>query len=461
MGQLYELSAVEVVEKLKAGKVSIQETLTAMQDRIQAVDSRTNALPTLCFDRALEHAKHVQKLPVDQRGTLCGLPVTIKDLTDVEGVLTTHGSAVFKNNIATGSNKLVSRIESNGGVVYAKSNSPEFGAGGITFNDVFGITRSPHNNARSAGGSSGGAAASLANGCAWLSHGSDMAGSLRTPASFCGVASLRPAPGTIRADSQHAPFDVLGADGPMARNIADLALFTDAMTDNRSNAMQHALQAPNKTRLDRLRVAVSQDLRITSVANDVADLFQQFIDNELGGVETVREAVPDLTGAHESFDTLRAQFYATALEPIYEENRHLIKPEVVWNVEQGIAQSSQQIRHALRTQAKIVNGAARFMRDYDVLICPAVSLSSVSAEVRYPGEPDGVPIQDYYRWLAIAYASTMTTLPIITLPVSNTAEGLPFAVQLIGKPWGEAALFQVAYELERKIGRPFGPVDPV
>ena len=137
-----------------------------------------------------------------------------------------------------------------------------------------------------------------------------------------------------------------------------------------------------------------------------------------------------------------------------------MKPEVVWNVEQGLAQSSQQIRDAHRWQANIVNSAADFMRDFDVLICPAVSLLSAPADVRYPGEPDGVPIPEYYRWLAIAYASTMTTLPIITIPVGETKDGFPFAVQLIGKPWGEAALFPVARVIERLLGRSHAPVDP-
>lgn len=150
--------------------------------------------------------------------------MTIKDLMPVAGVRSSSGSRIFENYIPEYSDRLVRQIENCGGVVYAKSNTPEFGTGGITFNDVFGITRSPHNTHFASGGSSGGAAASLAAGSAWLSHGSDMAGSLRTPASFCGVTSLRPSPGKICSDSDFQPFDLLGAQGPMARNIEDLAL---------------------------------------------------------------------------------------------------------------------------------------------------------------------------------------------------------------------------------------------
>jgi amidase len=459
--EIYEYSACEVVAKLKSGEVSIQESLDALQTRIKIVDKSVNALPTLCFDRAAEHAKLLQGIPVEQRGILCGLPLTIKDLTDVKGVRTTSGSMVYTDCIPESSNQLVTRLESCGGVVYAKSNTPEFGAGGITFNDVFGITRCPHDLSKTSAGSSGGAAASLASGTAWLSHGSDMAGSLRTPAAFCGVTSLRPSPGTIRADSAYMPFDVLGADGPMARDIADLALFADAMRNEDTSAMQQAIRCDSNNGLNGLNVAVSHNLGITSVADDVAELFQTFIDEHLGGCKTLSETHPDLTGVHESFDTLRAQAFAIRIEPILEKNRHIIKPEVVWNVDQGLASTSLQLRNAIRSQGRIVNEAARFMRDVDVLICPATSLTSVSAEVRYPGDQDGVPIPEYYRWLAIAYASTMTTLPIITVPVGHTKDGLPFGVQLIGKPWGEAALFKVAQKIERVVGRSNKPVDPI
>ena len=460
MSELFKQSACSVVAKLKSGEVSIQESLNAIQARITDVDGQVNALPTLCFERAAKHASALQSKPVDQRGVLCGLPVTIKDLTDVAGVVSTNGSVVFRDRVPAISNQLVTRIEGNGGVVYAKSNSPEFGAGGITFNDVFGITRCPHDLSKTSAGSSGGAAASLASGTAWLSHGSDMAGSLRTPAAFCGVTSLRPSPGVIRADSAFLPFDVLGSNGPMARDINDLALFTDAMTNEYSNDMQSAVEPNNNIELSNIKVAVSDNLGITTIADDVAELFQQFIDDHLKQCKSITQSHPDLAGVHDSFDVLRAQFYATGLEPILEENRHVIKPEVVWNVEQGIALTSLQLRDALRSQGRIVNEAAGFMRDVDVLVCPASSLSSVSAEVRYPGEHDGVPMPEYYRWLAIAYATTMTALPIITVPVGTTKEGLPFAVQLVGKPWGEAALFKVAKQIEHTVRTSTAPVDP-
>ena len=182
-----------------------------------------------CFDRAREQARRLAELPVGERGLLRGLPVPIKDLNPVAGVRTTFGSRAYEAFVPAESDQVVQTLERNGALVYAKSNTPEFGTGGNTFNDVFGATRNPHDLRLSAGGSSGGAAAALASGTAWLAQGSDMAGSLRTPASFCGVTSLRPSPGLIASSPNVLPFQVLAQEGPMARTVSDLALFTDAM----------------------------------------------------------------------------------------------------------------------------------------------------------------------------------------------------------------------------------------
>lgn len=456
MNDLYQFTACEMVVKLKAGAVSIQDALDCLETRITQVDSSINALPTLCFERARQSGAVIQSLPVSQRGILCGLPVTIKDLTPVAGVRTTHGSRVFEDHVPKQSDQLVDRIESRGGVVYAKSNTPEFGTGGITFNDVFGVTRNPRNTSLASGGSSGGAAASLASGCAWLSHGSDMAGSLRTPAGFCGVTSLRPSPGRISADSTFLPFDVLGADGPMARNVEDLGLFADAMMSG-TDSMLEAASSPLKP----ITVAVTTDFGITQVSDEVSKGFHGFIESLAAQDVRVVEACPDLHSVHKAFDTLRAQSYAVNLEQTLFENPGVMKPEIVWNIESGLELTAEDIRHALRTQGQVVNRSASFMQDFDILICPATSVISVPAESRYPGFNTGVPISDYYRWLAVAYATTLTALPIITLPCGTDENGLPIGVQVVGKPGGEYSLFQYARWIERLTGWPATPIDPV
>src|SRR6267142_3141059 len=228
--ELIRQDAVTLVGRLARGEVTPHDLLDALEQRIAAVNGPVNALPTLCFDRARAHADRLMKRPVAERGRLAGMPVPIKDLVDVAGVLSTQGSPSYAKHIPAKSDVLVEHLEAEGGIVYAMSNTPEFGAGANTFNEVFGATRNPWNTSRSAAGSSGGAAVALATGMAWVAHGSDMGGSLRNPASFNGVVGLRPSIGRV-ARSVAGTIDVnLSQQGPMARNVEDCALLLDAMT---------------------------------------------------------------------------------------------------------------------------------------------------------------------------------------------------------------------------------------
>ena len=455
MKTILKWSACKVVKELLAGSITIEDTLDALEQHICAIDPIINALPTLCFEHARKCAERLQSLPPEARGPLAGLPITIKDLTPVAGVRTTFGSKVYENHIPDVSDSLVDHLEQQGGVVYAKSNTPEFGTGGITFNDVFGLTRSPRNLDFASGGSSGGAAASLAAGSAWLSHGSDMAGSLRTPAAFCGVTSLRPSPARIRSDSEYLPFAILGAEGPMARSVQDLALFADAMFSdpNPSNfvASQNAIRPK--------RIAFSADLGVAPIDDAVRQQFDYFVaaldDENL----QVTEDAPDLTTVHHAFDVLRAHQYAINMEQTLINHPGVMKPEVEWNIQQGLKLGAEEIRKAKREQGLIINHAARFMQDYDLLVCPATSTLSVGADLRYPGSDKGVPYSDYYRWLGIAYATTMTTLPVVTMPVAITESGMPFAIQLIGKPFAESTLFSCARYIEKIFDISAEPVD--
>ena len=454
---LYQLSAGQMVSRLRSGRVSINDALDSVAHRIEQTDAAINALPIRCFERARQQAARLQSLAPEDRGLLAGLPVTIKDLMPISGVRTTFGSAIYSDFIPTGSDRLVRRIEQQGGVIYAKSNTPEFGTGGITFNDVFGVTRSPRNTRFASGGSSGGAAASLAVGSAWLSHGSDMAGSLRTPAAFCGVCSLRPSPRKILSDSEFLPYDVLGAEGPMARSIEDLALFADVLISNSVESMRVAVTQPEMP----CRVAVSDDLGITSVDDEVLVVFREFVEDLQKNGVSVNHQSPDLSAVHDAFDILRAQAYAVSLEQTLLDHPGVMKPEVVWNIESGLALTSEKLRQGTRKQGQIINRAAAFMQDYDLLHCPATSVVSVPVGLRYPGSDGEVPIPEYYRWLAIAYATTMTTLPVITLPCGYGKDGMPVGVQLVGKPGGEKRLFQHAIAIQQITGWSAMPVDPV
>ena len=274
--ELVRETACAVVDKLNSGEVTPLDLLDVLERRIAEVDGKVNALPTLCFDRARSHAKALMKKPAGERGLLAGLPIPIKDLFNVKGVLNTQGSPIFKDAISARSDLFVEHLEDRGGVVYAKSNTPEFGAGANTFNEVFGATLNPWNSSMSAAGSSGGAAVALATGMAWLAHGTDMGGSLRNPASFCGVVGLRPSIGRVA----HTPLATIDRNltvhGPMARNVEDLALFLDAMSGEHPAdplslpvlpaSFLSAARHGNKPK----RIAYSPDLGITPVDPEVA-----------------------------------------------------------------------------------------------------------------------------------------------------------------------------------------------
>ena len=455
---LIRQSACEVVAALAAGDLRPHDALDAVQGRVESVDHLINALPTRCFDRARDHADRLMAVPPDERGVLAGLPVPIKDLTAVAGVRTTHGSRLREDFVPEQSDVIVETLEAHGAVVYAKSNTPEFGAGGNTFNDVFGATRNPHDLRLTAGGSSGGAAAAVATGMAWLAHGSDLAGSLRTPASFCGIASLRPSPGRIANGPSVVPFQVHSQQGPMARDVGDLALLADAMVGESPRAglgkppPQESFRRAAASPLPPARVAYSVDLGVTETALEVVEV----CDRAMHALESDGTAVvadhPDLSDAEVAFDVPRALMFATLLGAELPHARDVLKPELVWNIERGLALDGEAVRDAIAAQGRIFQLAADFMSDYDLLICPAASVPPFPVEERYVGYGDGLPPSEYYRWLSIAAAVSVTTLPVITIPCGRTETGLPVGIQLIGRPHAELELFSLASHIEQVLG---------
>src|SRR5258708_7953490 len=230
---LWKLTAVDAVGLLKKREISPLDLIEASAKRIADVEPAVNALPTLCLDRARAHGRRIMVGAAceasGEAGWLAGLPVAIKDLADVAGVRTTYGSPLFADHVPAKSHPLVERIERKGGIVVAKSNTPEFGAGGSTFNEVFGRTRNPWNTSLTSGGSTGGGAVSVASGAVWLAQGTDHGGSLRGPGSHCSVVGLRPSPGRVTRGTGSNLWSQLSVQGPMARNVADLALFLDTM----------------------------------------------------------------------------------------------------------------------------------------------------------------------------------------------------------------------------------------
>jgi len=464
---LVAASATALVMLLEKGEVRPHDLLAALQARIARVDPAVNALPTLCFDRANGMADALMTRPVEQRGILFGLPMPIKDLTNVSGVRTTYGSPIFSDFVPEHSDVLVEHLEGQGGVVYAKSNTPEFGAGANTFNPVFGATRNPYNTSLSAAGSSGGAAAALATGMAWLAHGSDMGGSLRNPASFCGVVGLRPSPGRVAHSRSTQVEDTLSVDGPMARSVEDLALALDAMAGDEA---RDPLSKPRpaigfldcaRRRWQPRRVAYSPDLGITPVDPTVAEITRRAAHRLVECGVIVEEAHPDFSGAHEAFQILRAKSYAVTRSPLLREHRDKIKPEVVWNIEKGLALTMEDIARGEHMRCAIMNRVANFFQTYDLLLCPATIVPPFPVGDRYVARCNGVEFATYIDWLAIVYAPTLAGTPALSLPCGFTAEGLPIGLQMIAPANGEGRLLAAARLLEEILALPtHRPIDP-
>ena len=252
------------------------------------------------------------------------------------------------------------------------------------------------------------------------------------------------------------PFDPLPQQGPMARNVGDLALFADAMLDSPPDDWTGRQLTPAKP----ARIAVSPDLGITHVSDDIQHAMADVAAGLSGLGCEVRESAPALDGVHDTFDALRALHYAVTLEDELRQHPGVMKPEVEWNIQSGLDLDHATLRIALRTQGDIVTSAARFMDDHDLLICPATGMTCVPAEARYPGHDAGIPIPEYYRWLAIVYATTLTTLPVVTIPVALGDHGMPIAVQLVGRPGSESDLLRHALWVEQQIEWDCTPIDP-
>ena len=451
--ELIGLTAREAVARLKRREVTPAELIEAALARIAEVEPAINALPTLVPERAQAAAK-----TVSTDSPLAGLPIAIKDLTDVAGVRSTQGSPIFAEHRPARSDVLVERLEAAGGIVLAKSNTPEFGAGANTFNAVFGETRNPWNTALTCAGSSGGSAAALAAGEIWLATGSDLGGSLRTPASFCGVVGIRPSPGRVASGPSELPFGTLAVDGPMGRNVGDAALLLDAMVGEHPEdplalpapAASYRAQA-ERPRLPK-RVAFSPDLGICPMDPETVAIARAGAERlAREGVEVV-ETCPDFSEAPFAFKTLRALGFVASLKDAYERHRDKLKPDVIWNIEHGLSLDADTIAKAERARGRLYQRMATFFRDFDLLICPAAQVPPFPVETRWIKEIAGTTFDNYVEWIRITYAITLTASPVVALPGGLTGDGRPVGLQLVGRPRGEAPLIAAAAAFEALTG---------
>jgi len=461
VSEIVARSARELRAMMAAKTLSPVEVFDAFAERIEKVNPAINAMVAMDLDRAREEARKAEGAIMRQEplGLLHGLPVGINDLHSTAGLRTTFGSLLHKDNLPDTDELCVARIKRAGGIVMGKTNVPEFGAGANTVNRVYGATVNPFGTTLSASGSSGGSAAALATDMVPLSSGGDLGGSLRTPAAFCGVVGHRPSPGTCPTNRASDGWSPLAVEGAMARNVGDTALLLAALTGrapmdpiSRDLSPQYFLSLP-PVRLDRLKVAFSEDLgsipvdddvraRFRAVANRIAPLFQSasWRHPEVGDVDT-------------PFEALRAVGYGNAFGDYVRKHRDIASPNIIANVELVGTLSVSDIGRAHGAQTALYRKFQTFFEAVDLLICPAAPVAEFSVDEVYVKQVGGVAMASYIRWIALNYAITLSTHATTVLPAGLGPTGMPFGIQLVGRHLDDAGTLAIAGALEAEFAK--------
>jgi amidase len=458
--------ATWLAQQIRDGELSCRDVMQAHLRQIDRVNPKVNAIVSFVGeDRALALAADADAAVARSRGKggaplgpLHGLPTAVKDLVDTKGIRTTKGSPLFKDNIPQRDALLVERLKSAGALVIGKTNTPEFGAGSQTFNAVFGETRNPYNLGRTCGGSSGGAAVSLATGMLPVADGSDLGGSLRNPASFCNIVGFRPSPGRVPVWPATMAWWHLSVLGSMARSVQDVALHLSAIAGPDARAPislpepGFAFRTPLARKFKGVRVALTTDLGRYPVDAEVAKIVngQRAALESLGCI--VEEAHPDVRDADEAFHILRAWKFAQDHADELKQHRDLMKDTVIWNTEAGLKLSGQDVARAevLRTQG--LHRMREFMERYEYLALPAASVPPFPIEQRYVTEINGVKMPNYIQWMGLCYAITLTGHPAISVPAGFTAGGLPVGMQIVGRHQSDFSVLQLAHAFEQATG---------
>ncbi len=455
--ELCWLSATDLAARVRRRDVSCREAMDAHLDRIARVNPRLNAIVTLLAEQGRERA-----VAADERlargeavGPLHGLPIAHKDLVLTKGVRTTLGSPIFADFVPDQDEIIVERLRAAGAIMIGKTNTPEFGAGSQTYNQVFGATRNPYDSSMTCGGSSGGAAVALATGMLPIADGSDLGGSLRNPASFCNVVGLRPAPGRVPTWPHRVGWFPLAVEGPLARTVQDVALLLSVMAgpDPRAPIAIAESGAQFRQPLERsfagVRVAWSPTLgglpvdpRVGAVLDAARPVFA-----DLGCA--VDEATPDFQDADEVFRVWRAWYFDLALGELLPEHRAEMKDTVVWNIEEGAKLSGPQIGRAEKQRTLLYHRVREFMERYEFLVLPVSQVPPFDVRQPYVTEINGVAMETYLDWMRSCSYVSVTGLPAISVPAGFTPEGLPVGIQIVGRHQDELGVLRLAYAFEQ------------
>jgi amidase len=448
---MWQRSATELAAALRAREVSAREVMESHLARIADVNPRVNAIVTLLDpELALAAADEADRHP--PRGVLHGLPIAVKDLQDTAGMRTTRGSTLLADNVPEADSLLVERLRHAGAIVIGKTNTPEFGAGSQTFNEVFGATRNPYDLTRTAGGSSGGAGAAVAAGMIPFADGSDLGASVRNPASFCNLIGLRPTAGRIPQAGPGDPWNPFGVLGPIARTPRDAALLLQALAgpDPRDPlSLPDPYAAGDLEREPRgLRIGWSRDLGGLPVEPAVTAVLERARAalEALGCV--VEDAEPDFTGADECFEVIRGVMFADAYAGIVDR----VKPALAENTRFGLQLTAARIARALALRGELFARMREFLLRHDFLAAPVAQIPPFSVEDEYPRAIAGVPMGSYIEWFRSCSRITVTAHPAIAVPAGFTDAGLPVGLQLVGRHRDERSLLELAHAFTEATG---------
>lgn len=439
-----ELSPVELLESCIA--------------RIESVNPTVNAMVATCYDRARKEAQAAERAVVrgEPLGLLHGLPFGVKDLNLTQDVRTTFGSRIHEDFVPEADERMVADLRAAGAIMIGKTNTPEFGAGANTVNDVYGATVNPFDTARTCGGSSGGSAVALATGMVPLATGSDTGGSLRIPAAFCGVAAIRCTPGVVASERRTVGLTTFSVQGPMARSVPDAALMLAAMSGHDPrDPMSHPAGGGNfesvePIDLSSLRVAVSPDLGFAEVDDGIRDTFAAGVEEFRSAFATCVERSPEMTNASRAFWLIRGVYYLAGRLESYRRHKELLGPNVLGNVEAALAMTPEDIGWAFAEEARIYRALQSFFDDVDVLVCPTVAVPPFPVEELYCKHINGVELENYIQWADLTSGLTLTGHPIVSIPCGLDPTGTPFGLQVVGpRRYSERFVIGVAVAMER------------
>jgi amidase len=462
--QLTELPASRLAALIRRGELSCRELMQATLARIAFVNPGHNAIVSLRDGDALlreADARDAERLRVGATGWMHGLPQAIKDLAPTAGLRTTLGSPLLREFVPTHDGLLAQRMKAAGCIVIGKTNTPEFGLGSHTFNEVFGVTRNAFDPGKSAGGSSGGAAVAVATGMLSVADGSDFMGSLRNPAAWNNIFGLRPSQGRV---PMFPVPDVwvtqLGTEGPMGRTVEDVARLLDVQAGPDARVplslAPHASFAEGLDGLDPTTVRIGW----------LGDL-DGHLPMEAGILDVCGAALARLQGLGCAVDPTplghapeavwqawlvwRRWLVAARIAPFLATpaNRALIKPEALWEHDQALGLSGAQVLHASAQRTAFYQHLLTRFERFDVLALPCAQVWPFDAGLRWPTHIAGREMDTYHRWMEVVIYATFAGLPCISVPAGFNAAGLPMGLQLIGKPQGDAALLRLARAYEQ------------